>query len=115
MMDKQRRKELLQSYRDRTITGGAYRILNTVTGRQFVDAETDLAGAQNRFVFSQRMNTCTKARLHADWAQYGPEAFTFEILEEIEKKDAQTPQEFAEDLAVLAALWREKLGPDNLY
>ena len=107
MMERQRRKELLQSYRDRKITGGAYRITNTVTGRQFIDAETDLAGARNRFVFSQR--------LHADWAKYGPEAFSFEILEEIEKKDAQTPQEFAEDLTVLAALWRERLGPDNLY
>ncbi|MFQ8601036.1 MAG: GIY-YIG nuclease family protein [Oscillospiraceae bacterium] len=112
-MERQRRKELLQSYRDRKITGGAYRITNTVTGRQFIDAETDLAGARNRFVFSQRMNTCTKARLHADWAKYGPEAFSFEILEEIEKR---TPRRRRN----LQRTWRNgravaRAGTDNLY
>ena len=44
------------------------------------------------------------------WAQYGPAAFTLEVLEELEQKETQTEREFAEDIAVLRELWAEKLA-----
>ena len=46
--------------------------------------------------------------MRGEWAQYGAQSFTFEILEEIKKKDTQTEQEFMEDIGVLLELWTEK-------
>lgn len=43
------------------------------------------------------------------WKQHGASAFSFEVLEEIEKKEAQTDREFSDDVAVLLELWTEKL------
>jgi len=47
--------------------------------------------------------------------KYGAEAFSFEILEEIEKKDSQTTDEFKEDLMVLEQLWAEKFDCEKAY
>jgi hypothetical protein len=45
----------------------------------------------------------------------GINSFAIEILEVLEPRAEATPAGLAEDLAVLEALWREKLGPVLLY
>ncbi len=112
---KERRKELTRAYKERPLAGGAYVIRNTVTGRQLLAAERDLGACQNRFCFMQATGSCPNCRLARDWAQYGPKAFQLEVLEELEAKDGQDAKDFQEDLALLEALWRDKLGPESLY
>lgn len=110
-----RKKELIRAYKEKPATGGAYVIENTVTSRKLLLCETDLKGSKNKFDFMSRMGSCPNSRLQKDWRQYGPACFAFTVLEEIEQKETQTLEEFREDLVVLEAIWREKLGEDNLY
>jgi hypothetical protein len=42
------------------------------------------------------------------WKQYGADSFSFEIVEEIEKKETQTQRQFSDDLNTLLELWNEK-------
>ncbi len=114
-MDKAQRKKLISDYKERPVTGGVFLIVNDVTGRVLLLAERDLQGSRNKFQFAQSTNLCAYGKLGEDWRKYGPEAFRFELLEELEKKPEQTPREFQEDLDTLAQLWREKLAEREFY
>lgn len=115
MSASQDKKEKIAQYKARKICGGVFCITNTQTGKRLLLAERDLKGSRNRFAFSQMTGSCVHMVLQSDWKQYGPQAFTFEILEEIEKKDDQTDREFGQDLETLLQLWREKLCAYEFY
>lgn len=110
-----RRKELVQAYQERAITGGVYRIVNQVTGDYYLDQAVDLKGSKNRFDFSVTNDGCAVFKLQKVWKQYGGENFAFEVLEEIEMKPEQSKKEFTEELKVLKQLWQEKLDPAKAY
>lgn len=105
----------MEQYKQRPVTGGVAAIKNCVTGKMLLISAADLHGIRNRFEFSQNMGGCMHLQLQADWNEYGAKAFSFEVLEELEKKDTQTSKEFAEDIKTLETLWREKLDTANLY
>jgi hypothetical protein len=114
-MDKQNRKELLTEYKTRKVTGGIYSIKNTVTGKFLLLNTVNLQGSKNRFDFSQKMGGCENLKLAADWKEYGSGAFILEVLEEIDKGDSQTQEEFKDDIKLLYSMWLEKIDPVNLY
>ena len=114
-MDKDTRKKLISSYKERPVTGGVFAIVNDATGRMLLLAERDIAGSKNKFQFAQSTNLCAYGKLGEDWRKYGPGAFRFQLQEELEKKPEQTSEEFMEDLQVLAELWREKLADHDFY
>jgi hypothetical protein len=108
------RKELKQRYEQRKIVGGVYLIKNTRGGKTLLEAATDIRGSRNRFDFSQKTGSCTYMRLQEDWKRLGADSFVFEVLEEHEKGDSQTMEEFQSDISVLKDLWVEKLSaPDK--
>jgi hypothetical protein len=114
-MDKQNRKELLSEYKSRKETGGIYLIKNTVTGKILLLSTANLQSSKNRFAFSQRMGGCENLKLAADWKEFGSGAFVMEVLEEIDKVESQSNEEFKNDLKLLLALWTEKYGSANTY
>lgn len=117
MTDKETKKQLVNAYKEQTRkqAGGIYMIKNTKNGKVFIDSSLDISAAANRFAFSQETGSCTNIKLGKDWAQYGSGAFTFEIVETIEKNEEQTTAEFREDLQVLKAMRMEKFEADILY
>ena len=112
---KESRKQMLLSYKERKITGGVCQIVNTINGKRLLLSGANLKGLQNRFEFSTKTNSCTHIKLQKDWNTYGADSFSFAILEEIEKKEEQSMEEFNEDLKVLEELWLDKFKPDELY
>ena len=114
-MDKQNKKELLTEYKARKVTGGIYLIKNTVTGKFLLLNTVNLQGSKNRFDFSRKMGSCENLKLASDWKEYGSSAFTLEVLEEIDKGDNQTQDEFKDDIKLLYSMWLEKFDPVNLY
>lgn len=107
-MDKLSKKALKEQYRNRPVCGGVYFIKCSQGNQVWLRATTDLFGARNRFIFSQSMDTSPDSSMREAWNQYGAEAFSFEVAEEIIKKDTQTEAEFSDDVNVLLELWLEK-------
>ena len=111
-MDK---KEMRRAYLARAREGGVYLIRNRENGRALLMSAADMETAKNRFAFMQATNTSPSMKMAEEWKRCGKDAFSLEILETISKKEEQTDREFADDIAVLLELWREKLGKDGLY
>lgn len=107
-MNHERRKELLEQYKQRTVVGGIYRIRNSVTGHTYINWDDDLQGAENRHRFSVSTNTCILPEMREDWLAHGAASFTFDRLEELEKNAEQTREEFRADLETLFEIWSEK-------
>lgn len=111
-MDK---KELKDAYKERKVIGGICAIKNISNGKMLITAVADIAGYKNRFEFSKSTGGCVSIKLQKDWNELGTNNFTFEILEELDKKETQTPKEFNEDIKTLKEIWLEKLDPALLY
>ena len=114
-MEKRKRRELLEAYRERKTVGGIYAVRNRRNGKLLVGSAADLRGIRNRFEFAKRTGSGLSLKLKRDWETFGPEAFELEILEELEKKDAQTAEEFAADLRALLEMKLEGMNPGTLY
>ena len=114
-MDSQKKKELIAEYKERKVRGGVYAITNTKTGMRLLAAETNLEGSKNKFDFCIKTNLCSYPKLMEDWNRYGAQAFVFEALDEIEKKETQTLSSFHEDLEGLLSLRRAQYPQSSLY
>ena len=114
-MEKQKRKELIADYKNLPEIGGIYAIKNTKTGKSLVLNTNNLKKSKNRFEFSQKMNLCQNFQIKEDFKKFGPDAFIFEELETLTKKETQTAQEYKEDIETLYEIWLEKFKPEDLY
>ena len=114
-LDMDRKKALINEYKQRKITGGIFKVTNTQNGRYLLDYTPNLQAKHNSFDFMSSSNTCFDYKLKKDWEAFGNQAFTFDIIASIDKKDAQTQDEFMLDLQTLAQLWSEKLDSSMRY
>ena len=113
--NEQSKKELQNRYRERDIIGGVYAIRNTLNKKVFLDAAADLRGMRNRFEFARKTGSCIHVKLQSDWNDHGGEQFVFEVLEELQKGDTQTAEEFKADLMLLKKMWLENLSDAEFY
>lgn len=112
-MDSAARKDLKKAYKEQPAVGGIYCIRCDGSGRAWVKATKNLAGQQNKFAFAVSTDSCPEPALRAEWTKYGAQSFSFEILEELKKKETQTEQDFSEDIKVLLEIWLEKCEQDG--
>jgi len=106
-MDK---KALTREYKESRRPMGVYQIRNTANGKLLVGVSVDLPSILNRHRAELRMGGHRNRELQKDWAEFGPEAFEFEVL------DTLTPPERPDydpsgDLRALEELWLEQLSP----
>ena len=114
-MDGASRKELTRQYKDREVVGGIYAIRNTVNGKMFLGAATNIQSSINRFDFAMNTGSCIDPRLQKDWTAQNGKGFTFEVLEELKKGETQTDSQFSADINLLKEMWLEKLDGAELY
>jgi len=111
----ERRKELITEYKQRKIIGGIYRVTNTKNGMYLLNYAANIQAKQNAFDFTASTSSCFHPKLRNDWAVSGSNAFIFEILETLEKKEEQRQEEFLDDLKTLEQMWSEKLDSSKRY
>ncbi|KSU83250.1 group I intron endonuclease [Fictibacillus enclensis] len=104
-----RKKELKQQYLETKIEAGVYAIKNTVNHKVFVGSTRNLKTLNGR-KFELEQGSSTNRELQADWNFYGKDAFQFEVLETLEKKETGYFNEKRE-LEVLEDKWLQELKP----
>ncbi len=106
----ERRKELVQAYRERPPRAGVYRVRNAVTGKVLLGSRLRLDGALESHRFQLAHGAHRNAALQRDWNAHGAAAFTFEVLEEVKVKE-EPGFDLEAELALLEEIWIEQLQP----
>jgi group I intron endonuclease len=108
MIDK---KESKKKYKQTVQPMGVYQIRCTANGKIFIGSSKNLPGKFNSLKFQLKMGSYFPlAELQSDYAQYGEEKFSFEVLDYLEPKEDPL-YDYSDDLAVLEDLWVQKLQP----
>jgi hypothetical protein len=113
-MEKPSKKELKESYKNRTVIGGIYCIKCNENGHMWIKSTKDMVGQKNKFEFFLSTHTCPEPGMYKEWSQYGAQSFSFDILEEINKGETQTDREFSDDIDVLFHLWLDKQEQEEI-
>ena len=109
------RKELNREYVERVKPAGIYQVKNTLNGKMLLGSSINLGGPLNRHKFMLKIGGHTNKALQNDWNEFGPDAFVFEILEEVDMKDDPNFN-LQDELTLLEMIWLEKLQPvENGY
>ncbi len=106
------RRARIREYKETLRPAGVYVVRNRASGKVLVGASTDLPGALNRQRFQLEHGAHPDRALQADWNALGPDAFTFEVLDQL-KPSNEPGYDPADDLRVLKELWLEKLVAAN--
>lgn len=106
-MDK---KALLREYKETPRPMGVYQIRNTVNGKLLIGTSVNLPAILNRHRTALRMGSHQNRELQKDWAEFGPEAFEFEVLDTL-TPPARPDYKPSDDLRALEELWLDKLSP----
>jgi hypothetical protein len=114
-IDKEKKREIVNEYKQRKTTGGVYKVTNTANGRYLLKAEVDLQSFQNRFNFNQSMKGCLHPKMRKDFDEFGSEVYVLEFLEEVEKKEEESIMGFRDRLKRLEEAWAEKFDPEKAY
>ena len=107
-MDKNRRRELMEAYKQMKVYMGVYQIKNNENSKVLIGTSSNL---KNRWL-TLRMQLEAKrhpnAGLQKDWNYFGPENFTYEVIEQKECKDIVN---INWELENMEKAWLEKLQP----
>ena len=106
-MDK---KALIKQYKDTVQPMGVFKIENKVNGKILIISSNNLPGRVNREKFQLDMGNHTNTELQKDYKQYGKDNFAFEIIDQLKPKE-EPGYNYSDDLAVLEAMWLDKLQP----
>ena len=110
-----RRKEIINAYKERKRRGGVYTVTNTRNGKYLIEHTMNLESAQNRFQFAVTSGIAFHPKFQQDWSRDGAQAFVFNVLEELEEKPDQSQDEFMDDLKTLDQLRRAELDASKEY
>ena len=114
-MDKQHKRQITRQYKETRLQGGVYAICCTKNAKRLLLSTSDIAGSENRFCFSQNIDSCVHPKLRQDWQQFGGAAFTFEIIETLTQKESQTDSDFQNEVVALLELLKTQVAPETLY
>ncbi|KKO50766.1 GIY-YIG nuclease family protein [Paenibacillus sp. DMB20] len=107
-MDKQKRKELLEEYKQIKTYMGVFQIKNKTNGKIYIGSCPNLKNKWLTLESQLAMGRFANLQLQKDWKELGLEAFTYEVLEE---KEADEIADKRWELKQMEKKWLEKLQP----
>ena len=81
------RKAAIAAYKEQKIAAGIYAVRCIPSGACWVGRAPNLSTIQNRIWFSLNQGSNPHRALQAAWREQGQDAFTFEVLEQIEDEE----------------------------
>lgn len=106
MVDKERRKELLQEYAERPAQNGIFAVRNSKTGEVWVGASRNIDTQQNGLWVRLKGRMLVNKDVQDSWNKHGETKFSYSILERITDTDPHTVERL---LPERSAAWRQQL------
>lgn len=88
---------------------GVYQIKNQVNGKIFLGGSLNLEGAIEHDRLWLEWGGHLNHKLQQDWKTFGPDSFSFEILETL--TPTADPRDYRSEVALLLEVWQETLTP----
>lgn len=104
-----RKKALKQLYKETPIEEGIYQIKNIINEKIFIGSTRNLK-TLNGVKFMLENGGHSNKKLQEEWNHFGKDAFTFEVLEILKKKEDRYFNE-KEELEKLEEKWNNKFKP----
>lgn len=104
------RKKLILEYKQTPRPMGVYQIRNTTNGKILINGSMNLPGSFNGQRFQLINQAHRNKELQEDWNSYGPDSFTFDILETI-NPDKIAQEDWRKSVSELETKWLTKLQP----
>ncbi len=111
-MKSETRKAAIRDYKERKPAPGIYAVRCAATGECWVGRAPDLATIQNRVWFTLRQGLHRHPALQSAWRTSGADAFTFEIVEEMDGDELGSARD--RRLGERLAHWSETLRASML-
>jgi hypothetical protein len=109
-MEKSKRKELIESYKQMDTMMGVYQIKNNVNGKVFVSSFANLKNKWLTIKMQLNMGRHPNSDLQKDWNELSEDAFSYSVLED-RKQEADMDVKW--ELQQMEKAWLEKLEPYN--
>lgn len=107
-MDKQKRKELMEQYKQMKTHMGIIRITNNVNGKIYLATCSNLKNRWMSIRMQLDIGRFPNSKLQEDWNQLGEDVFEYEV---IEKKEVTEDMDTRWELKQMEKVWLEKLQP----
>ena len=107
MVDRSRRKELLQQFSERPPQNGVFALRNSVTGEAWVGVSRNLDTQKNGLWMRLTGRQLVNKDVQASWNKHGEASFSYSILERLTESD---PHIIERLMPERAAAWRTQLG-----
>ncbi|MGL5512479.1 MAG: GIY-YIG nuclease family protein [Sporomusa sp.] len=105
-----RRKELKFAYKQTPTPMGVYRLTNKQNGKILIGSSMNLPGKKNSILFQLKQGAHPVKELQADWTANGPDAFDFEVLENL-KHEKIAADQWRGAVTALEDKWLSVLQP----
>lgn len=109
-MDKDKRKELMEAYKQIKVYMGVYQIKNNENSKVLIGTSCNLKNRWLTLRMQLESNRHPNARLQKDWNDFGPDSFSYEVIEQKECKDMVN---INWELENMEKEWLEKLEPHD--
>ena len=107
-MDTNRKKELLQAYKDRKSEMGIVSFCCVPTGDNYILGVKDTAAALNGSRFQLEMGTHYNHALQQLWNEHGGTNFKISVLEVLPYDKDESKTDYRQDLDLLCACYLDK-------
>lgn len=113
-MDKARKKELTQQYKQMKHPMGIFIIRCKMNNKCYIQTARDLRGVINGAKVRLNSGHHPYLELQKEWNDFGPENFTIEILDNLDYDEHDAKTDYKEELALLQMIWEEKLTREDM-
>ena len=104
------RPEIKRQYKETPRQAGIFHVKNTVNGKVLLGSSKNLHGPLNKHRFILSIGMHWNRKMQEEWNQFGPEAFTFEVLEIVKPKE-DPGFNLEDELSLLEQVWIERVQP----
>lgn len=109
-----RRKELIEQYKQMKPDMGIFWICSQATNKCFIETSQNLKGKMNSTLFQLNAGSHPIQELQREWTASGADQFNIEILELLKYDKDETKTDYTEELEILRLMWEEKLKERKL-